>query len=75
MHSALRILGYNDTHHMNTVIQNPSEIDAWTAAINAKFYGRGKPYGRAEWDALLGNFQVRNRKIRLRKNSAMVARL
>ncbi|KAJ7920167.1 hypothetical protein B0H13DRAFT_2425600 [Mycena leptocephala] len=58
MHSALRIVGYNDTHHMNTVIQNPSEIDAWTAAINAKFYGRGKPYDRAERDALLGNFQA-----------------
>ncbi|KAF7359916.1 hypothetical protein MVEN_00717500 [Mycena venus] len=39
---ALRMLGYNDTHHMDSVFRDPSQIDLWTAAIDAKFFGKGK---------------------------------
>jgi hypothetical protein len=30
-------------------------MEMWTEAINAKFFGMGKPYGRAEWDQLPGH--------------------
>ena len=56
---ALETLGYKDTHHMANVLSNPVEADMWTEAINAKFFGKGKPFGREEWDQLLGHCQVR----------------
>ncbi|KAJ7455868.1 P-loop containing nucleoside triphosphate hydrolase protein [Mycena latifolia] len=43
---ALETLGYKETNH------GPYQ---WTEAINAKYHGKGKPYGRAEWDRLLGH--------------------
>ncbi|KAJ7154064.1 P-loop containing nucleoside triphosphate hydrolase protein [Mycena filopes] len=58
MRTALEMLGYKDTHHMHAVLQNPPEVDMWNEAIDAKFLGKGKPYGRAEWDQLLGHCQA-----------------
>ncbi|KAJ6526730.1 P-loop containing nucleoside triphosphate hydrolase protein [Mycena capillaripes] len=55
MHDALKILGYRDVHHMQSVFKNPKEADMWIEAVYARFHGRGTPYGRAEWDQLLGN--------------------
>ncbi|KAK6991784.1 P-loop containing nucleoside triphosphate hydrolase protein [Favolaschia claudopus] len=55
MRIALEKLGYNETNHGFTVWTNPLEMEMWTEAINAKFYGKGKRYGRAEWDQLLGH--------------------
>jgi hypothetical protein len=28
----------------------------WTEALEAKYDGKGKPYGRAEFDKLLGHY-------------------
>jgi hypothetical protein len=58
MRTALKTLGYNETHHMQTVIENPIDADMWREAIDAKFFGEGKPYGREQWDQLLGHCQV-----------------
>ncbi|KAJ6562695.1 hypothetical protein DFH09DRAFT_984937 [Mycena vulgaris] len=58
MSAALQILGYNDVHHMQSVFTNPPEADMWIEAINARFFGQGKPYGREEWDQLLGHCQA-----------------
>ncbi|KAJ7154062.1 P-loop containing nucleoside triphosphate hydrolase protein [Mycena filopes] len=58
MRTALETLGYKDTHHMQAVLRNPPEVDMWNEAIDAKFFGKGKPYGRAEWDQLLGHCQA-----------------
>ncbi|KAJ7450849.1 P-loop containing nucleoside triphosphate hydrolase protein [Mycena latifolia] len=58
MRAALEILEYHDMHHMEVVLKNPLEAELWTAAINARFFGRGTPYGRAEWDQLLGHCEV-----------------
>ncbi|KAF7352155.1 hypothetical protein MVEN_01178700 [Mycena venus] len=55
MRIALEKLGYNETNHGFTVSESPLEMEMWTEAINAKFFGKGKPYGRAEWDQLLGH--------------------
>lgn len=30
----------------------------WVAAYRAKFHGEGKPFGKAEWDQLLGHCMV-----------------
>ncbi|KAJ7090764.1 P-loop containing nucleoside triphosphate hydrolase protein [Mycena belliarum] len=58
MRVALETLGFRDTHHMASVFQNPAEIAIWNTALDAKFLGRGTPYGRAEWDRLLGHCQA-----------------
>ncbi|KAJ7854674.1 P-loop containing nucleoside triphosphate hydrolase protein [Mycena olivaceomarginata] len=58
MRVALETLGYCDTHHMQAVLYNPPEVDMWREAIDAKFFGKGKPYGRPEWDQLLGHCQA-----------------
>jgi hypothetical protein len=58
MREALEVLGYRETHHMQSVLRNPAEVDMWREAIDAKFFGKGKPYGREEWDQLLGQCQA-----------------
>lgn len=54
MQSALQILGYKHTAHGLDMLSHPEIVAPWMEAVNAKFLGRGKPYGRAEFDALLG---------------------
>ena len=55
MQSALQILGYNHTAHGFDMISHPEVGAPWMEAVNAKFLNKGKPYGRAEFDALLGD--------------------
>ncbi|KAJ7214966.1 hypothetical protein GGX14DRAFT_443507 [Mycena pura] len=55
MHTALEMLGYNETNHGYKVSTNPRDREMWIEAINAKFFGKGTPYGRKEWDQLLGH--------------------
>ncbi|KAJ7127636.1 P-loop containing nucleoside triphosphate hydrolase protein [Mycena epipterygia] len=56
MRIALEMLGYKKTNHGFALwTADPSERAMWTDAINAKFFGKGKLYGRADWDRLLGN--------------------
>ncbi|KAJ7218446.1 P-loop containing nucleoside triphosphate hydrolase protein [Mycena pura] len=55
MRVALELLGYHETNHGFRVMMNPSDREMWTEAINAKFFGKGRLYGRAEWDQLLGH--------------------
>lgn len=33
-------------------------IPLWTEALEAKYYGKAVPYGRAEFDKILGDFDV-----------------
>ncbi|KAF8170845.1 hypothetical protein K438DRAFT_2024198 [Mycena galopus ATCC 62051] len=58
MRDALEILGYNAVHHMQSIFANPLQNEMWAEAINAKFFGRRKPYGKEEWDQLLGHCQA-----------------
>ncbi|KAL2007652.1 hypothetical protein VTN00DRAFT_7634 [Thermoascus crustaceus] len=55
MQRALEILGI-PTYHMNVVLTRPSDVPLWSEALDAKFYGKGKRYGREEWDKLVGEF-------------------
>ncbi len=54
---AMEILGFNETYHMSKVMNNLSDSDLWLDAINAKAKG-DKPFGREQWDQLLGHCQV-----------------
>jgi hypothetical protein len=38
--------------------ENPKDAEMWVEAIDAKYKGVGKPYGREEWDKLLGHCMV-----------------
>lgn len=55
MRAALQALGYNETAHGFDIVSHPEIGAPWMDAVNAKFLGKGKPYGRAEFDALLGH--------------------
>ncbi len=43
---------------MASVINNPTDSRIWKKAFDAKYYGKGKPFTRDEWDQLLGETQV-----------------
>ena len=59
MRKALQILGYNETYHgFAPAFETPLDNKMWLDAANAKFKGKGKPFGRKEFDQLLGHCQV-----------------
>lgn len=55
MQNALRILGYPNPYHFSSLYGNPRDCDMWSAAIRAKYFHEGKPFGREEFDQLLGH--------------------
>ncbi|TQV91889.1 glycoside hydrolase family 43 protein [Cordyceps javanica] len=54
MREAYSILGYAQPYHFASIVENCKDADMWNEALRAKFNGIGKPYGRAEFDQLLG---------------------
>lgn len=52
---ALTILGYSPIYHMREVRKNDHE-KYWIAALEAKFEGRGKQFGRTDFDEFLQNW-------------------
>lgn len=59
MRAAMRQLGYVDTYHMmNCSIENPPDALLWMDALCAKYDKQGQPFGRADWDRLLGRAQA-----------------
>ena len=58
MRTAFAKLGYDKVYHMVSILQNPRDAIMWTEAADAKYFGKGKPYERADWDALLGDYNV-----------------
>ncbi|KAL0944875.1 uncharacterized protein CTRU02_202762 [Colletotrichum truncatum] len=58
LNAALEQLGFN-VFSFQAMWSNWQEtIPLWTEAIEAKYHGRCKPYGRAEFDKLLGDYDV-----------------
>lgn len=52
-------MGYNSTYHAGQVYKdNPRDADMWVEAYRAKFHGEGKPFGKEEFDQLLGHCMV-----------------
>ncbi|KAF7303949.1 hypothetical protein MIND_00625600 [Mycena indigotica] len=57
MRSALAMLGYGNAHHIGRVMNNPREIDLWSAAIDDK-YIRKECLKLEKLDELLGQSRV-----------------
>jgi hypothetical protein len=38
--------------------ENPKDAEMWVEAFDAKFEGKGKPWGREEFDQVLGHCMV-----------------
>ncbi|CAK42035.1 sulfotransferase family protein [Aspergillus niger CBS 101883] len=50
---------YNDTYHgYAAVLENPRDCEMWHAALSAKYEGKGRPFGREEFDQILGHCQA-----------------
>ncbi len=43
---------------MNSIFANPQEAVMWREAAEAKWFGKGKPFGREEFDMMLGHCMV-----------------
>jgi Sulfotransferase domain len=56
--TALEVLGIHSCH-MKEVAPLTHAAEMWNDGLRAKYYGQGKPYGKKEFDKLLGNFGVR----------------
>lgn len=42
-------------HYATIISENLRDAELWEEALKAKYEDQGKPYGRKEWDALLGH--------------------
>lgn len=59
---ALEQLGYDSTYHgYSAIFENSRDCEMCLEALDAKFNGIGKPFGRYEFDQLLGHCQVKMR--------------
>lgn len=55
MTEAFRILGYANPYHFTSIFANCRDADMWAEALSAKYHGKGKAFGRKEFDQLLGH--------------------
>jgi hypothetical protein len=59
LRAALIELGIRDCYHMCSIMkENPKDAKLWVEAFDAKFEGKGKPWGREEFDQVLGHCMV-----------------
>lgn len=54
---ALVQLGISPVYHMREVGKNKHQA-AWAEAMDAKFEGKDEPYGREQFDKILGDFEA-----------------
>ena len=54
MQRALNILGYT-CYHSSIFFSNTKDCEMWDRALDAKFFGRGTEFTRADWDQLPGD--------------------
>lgn len=57
LYQALQMLGYRP-YHMYEVVQSITHMGIFEEALNAKYFGVGKPYGKAEFDKWFANYDV-----------------
>lgn len=57
MQAALNILGLT-CYHSVQFFSNIKDCEAWNAALDDKFFGKGSRFTLREWDALLGSFSA-----------------
>jgi hypothetical protein len=56
--TALKMLGYNPYHMVEAAKNADIDMPCWIEGLEAKFHGKGKPWGREEFDILTGKFDV-----------------
>ncbi|KAJ5525143.1 hypothetical protein N7494_011793 [Penicillium frequentans] len=57
--NALKFLGFQHAYHGRDALTiNPRDCELWWEALQAKYEGKGKEFGRKEFDQLLGHCQV-----------------
>jgi hypothetical protein len=56
---ALIEVGISPIYHMREVGKNKHQA-FWIEALEAKYEGKGQPYGREQFDKILGDFEVRS---------------
>ena len=57
LQTALNILGYT-CYHSILWFSNILDCAAWDAAQDAKFFSKGPPFTRTQWDSLLGTYSA-----------------
>lgn len=55
MQRALNILGI-PCYHGFTLFASTEDCAVWDGALDAKFFNKGSPFTRIEWDQLLGSY-------------------
>jgi hypothetical protein len=61
MQAALQILGYDPTFHGFSIFYNVRDVEMWREGIEAKFFPNQtkiNPFGRTEFDQLLGGYRA-----------------
>ncbi|KAE8395832.1 P-loop containing nucleoside triphosphate hydrolase protein [Aspergillus alliaceus] len=58
LREALRTLGYANPYHGYSCLENPDDCAHWYSALSAKYDGIGKPFGRKEFDMIIGECQA-----------------
>jgi len=62
LYTALGKLGYKSYHMLEIAISEESKKNShmfcWDEGLRAKLYGEGKPYGREEFDKVLGSYSA-----------------
>ena len=67
LRQALFDLEHSDVYHYSSVVrENVRDNELWVEAMEAKYHGKGKPYGRKEFDSLLGHCMVGTHPSQLR---------
>lgn len=61
MYTALQKLGFKSYHMGETFYNKEGSHPLWLEALEAKYQGKGRPYGKAEFEKLLGKYDVRLR--------------
>lgn len=56
--TALEHLGYNPYHMVKAMRAPRLNFSLWNEALRAKFHGHGKPWGREEFDRILGEYDA-----------------
>lgn len=56
--TALKQLGYTPYHISVAIGSSKTNLNLWREALDAKFYGKGKPWGREEFDKILGLYDT-----------------
>ncbi|KAI3401971.1 hypothetical protein diail_3945 [Diaporthe ilicicola] len=57
LYQALQMLGYRP-YHMYEVVQSTMHMGILEEALNAKYFGVGKPYGKAEFDKWFADYDT-----------------